>query len=298
MSFWMVGLLAGIPHQAELFSSNGWNCDVKDPVEEQDWYGNSSPNLGKSFTAQKTAERHSDVLDILLRAANHSKSTGNRKQADVYFDLYDKLEACRQKRRCASSACPVCARAFQRAKTAAQLKAIKRLAKTRSTKHLVLVTLIPKRFVYKPGQFFQLDIPKANRWLKDTLKRLGINRVILGSADLSWENRRGGKYLQLHWHLAMWTSNVDALKRKLRLAFKRVEKYERPVDVRQTIDLKFIRYINKVTKLPELLRHARKQLPELLVVLDKAEPLDLLVHTKLQISAQEHAFALLQNCER
>ena len=155
-----------------------------------------------------------------------------------------------------------------------------------------MVTLIPKRFVYKPGQFSQLDIPKANRWLKDTLKRLASTEVILGSADLSWENRRGGKYLQLHWHLAMWTSNADALKRKLRPAFKRVEKYERPVDVRQTIDLKFIRYMNKVVKLPELLRHVRKQLPELLVVLDKAEPLDLLVHTKLQICAQEHAFEL------
>jgi hypothetical protein len=90
----------------------------------------------------------------------------------------------------------------------------------------------------------------------------------------------------------MWTRDIDALKRKLKRKFQRVEKYERPVDVRVAADLKFLAYVNKVSKLPELLRQARKQLPELLLALDKWDPLELLVHTKLEISAQERGFAL------
>ena len=115
----------------------------------------------------------------------------------------------------------------------------------------------------------------------------------MGSADLSWESsRRGGQYLQLHWHLAMWTLGIDVLKRKLKRKFKRVKKYERPVDVKVTADLKFLGYINKVTKLPDLLRQARRQLLELLLAIDKSDPLDLLVHAKVEISAQERGFAL------
>ncbi len=172
------------------------------------------------------------------------------------------------------------------------MKLIRQLSKSQADKDLVLVTLIPKTMTYGPGQFAQIDIPKANRWLKDTLRHAGIDRVIVGSADLSWETRRGGKYLQLHWHLAMWTLDIEALKRRLKRKFQRVKKYERPVDVKVAADLKFLGYMNKVNKLPELLRQARKQLPELLLALDKWDPLDLLVHTKVEISAQERGFAL------
>ncbi len=169
---------------------------------------------------------------------------------------------------------------------------IRQLSTSQAKKDLVLVTLIPRTMTYRPGQFAQMDIENANRRLKDILKQAGINRVIMGSVDLSWERRRGSKYLQLHWHLAMWTPDIDALKRKLKRKFQRVEKYERPVDVKVAGDLKFLRYLNKVTKLPELLRQARKQLPELLLALDKCDPLDLLVHTKVEISAQERGFVL------
>jgi hypothetical protein len=255
------------------------------------WYGDGPPSLGKFFAASKTKKRQTEVLKLVLKAAKRAKA-GTQQQEDAYFDLYDRLEACRPKRHCGSLACPQCARAFQRAKTAAQMKLIRQLSKSQSKKDLVLVTLIPKTMTYGPSQFAQMDIPKANRWLKDVLKQAGIDRVILGSADLSWETRRGGKYLQLHWHLAMWTRDIDALKRKLKRKFQRVEKYERPVDVRVAADLKFLAYVNKVSKLPELLRQARKQLPELLLALDKWDPLELLVHTKLEISAQERGFAL------
>ena len=256
------------------------------------WYGDGPPSLGKSFTTNKTCERQTEVVKLVLRAARRAGKTGNQRQEEAYFELYDRLEACRPKHRCGSMACPMCARAFQRAKVAAQMNLIRELGKAQAGKHLVLVTLIPKTMTHRPGQFSQMNIENAHRWLKDTLKQIGIDRVILGGADLSWERRRGSKYLQLHWHLAMWTPDIDALKRKLKRKFQRVEKYERPVDVKVAGDLKFLRYLNKVTKLPELLRQARKQLPELLLALDKCDPLDLLVHTKVEISAQERGFAL------
>ena len=131
-----------------------------------------------SFTANKTSERQIEVHKLVLKAAKRAAKAGNQRQEEAYFKLYDRLEACRPKRRCGSMACPMCARAFQRAKTAAQMKLIRQLSKSQAKKDLVLVTLIPKTMTYGPGQFAQMDIRKANRWLKDILKQAGINRVI------------------------------------------------------------------------------------------------------------------------
>ena len=88
---------------------------------------------------------------------------------------------------------------------AAEETIIADLANARANKHLVFVTIIPRGMTYLPGQFSQIDVLKANRWLKDVLDRHGIRRVIIGSVDLGWEKRRSSRYLQLHWHLAMWT---------------------------------------------------------------------------------------------
>jgi hypothetical protein len=139
--------------------------------------------------------------------------------------------------------------------------------------------------MYSPGQFHQIDVKKVNRWLKDTMKKVG-NRTLLGSADLGWETRRRGKYLQVHWHLAMWTSNPGNLQRTLKPIFKKTKKYGRPVEVNIPDDLGFLPYINKAIKLPHLLRRNRKHLPELLLVLDRTEPMDLMVYTRHRLSAQ------------
>jgi hypothetical protein len=93
----------------------------------------------------------------------------------------------------------------------AEQTAIITLANTRPTKRLVFVTIVPRGMTYLPGQFSQIDVLKANRWLKDVLERHGIRRVVLGSVDLGWETRRGTRYLQLHWHLAMWTNDPEGL---------------------------------------------------------------------------------------
>jgi hypothetical protein len=148
------------------------------------------------------------------------------------------------------------------------------------------VTIIPKTMTYEPGELHNINIVNANRWLKAALDHLGIKRTIFGSPDLGWESRRGGRYFQLHWHLATWTRHPARLKAQLMSGFKRARKYERPVDVEVTYDHVFLAYVNKVIKLPDLLRRARRHLPELLLILDRSDPLDFMVLRNLRLSAQ------------
>jgi len=44
------------------------------------WYGDGPPRLKASFSAAKTAERQAEVVDLLERAANKRKATGDRKK--------------------------------------------------------------------------------------------------------------------------------------------------------------------------------------------------------------------------
>jgi hypothetical protein len=255
------------------------------------WYSDQPPDLGKGFTAAKAQERTSTVLGILLRAAKRAERSGSPKVAETYYQLHDKLDACRPRSRCGSLACPRCARAFQKAKITAQDAAITQASKAKSGRRLVFVTVVPKAMMYSPGKFHQIDVKKANRWLKDTMKKVG-NRTMLGSADLGWETRRKGKYLQVYWHLAMWARDRKKLRLKLSKVFLRAKKNEKPVDVRIAYDDKFLGYINKAIKLPDLLRTNRKGLPELLLVLDRTEPMDLMVYTQHRLSAQFGRLAL------
>jgi hypothetical protein len=48
----------------------------------------------------------------------------------------------------------------------------------------------------------------------------------------------------------------------------------------------FLGYMNKAIKLPHLLRTNRKHLPELLLVLDRTEPMDLMIYTQHRLTAQ------------
>jgi hypothetical protein len=254
-------------------------------IENEYWYGDGAPQFGEAFSAEKTAERQAILVDILQRAAQRALKAGDTELAEAYYKLVDKQESCRPKHRCGSLGCPKCAMAFQRAKVAAQQIFLK--DQDRPERYLVFVSVIPKGMTYYLGQFSNIDIPKANRWLKDVLKRAGITRLILGSADLGWETRRGGNYLQVHWHLALWTSNPKRLKKRLQAAFPRTRPYERTIDVTKAANLKFLPYLNKAIKLPNLLRRNRTHLPELLLTLDRTDPLDLLVLSKMRLGAQE-----------
>jgi hypothetical protein len=266
----------------------------KTVISNERWFQKGPPFLGKPFTVKKTVRRHAAVIKILSRARKRATRAGNQQIADAYHRLRAKLTPCRPRRRCGSSACPKCARAFQRAKVEAEQTVIAALTKTRPNRQLVFVTIIPRHMTYLPRQFAQINVLKANRWLKDVLDRHGIRRVILGSVDLVWEKRRGQKYLQVHWHLAMWTNDPAGLEAKLKVVFLRALKYERPVDVRITRNLGFLGYKNKIVKLPKLLRHARRQLAELSLLLDQIEPFDFLFLGKLRLSAQPHGVVLRQ----
>jgi hypothetical protein len=266
----------------------------KTVIAQERWFQKGPPFLGKPFTVKKTVNRHATLMNILSRAAKRAARAGNQQIADAYHRLQAKLTPCRPRQRCGSSACPKCARAFQRAKVEAEQTAIADLAKTRATKHLVFVTIIPRHMTYLPGQFPQIDVPKANRLLKDVLARHGFHRVILGSVDLGWEKRRGTRYLQLHWHLAMWTSNAGGLEDKLAAIFLRAQKYERPIDVTVANDVNFGGYMNKLIKLPHLLRCGRRVLPDLSLLLDRIDPLDFLFLRKLRLSAQSDGVVLRQ----
>ena len=266
----------------------------KTVIGHERWFSKGQPFLGKPFTVKKTVKRHATVIKILSRARKRAAKAANDQLADAYHRLQVKLTKCRPHRRCGSSACPKCARAFQRAKVAVEQIIIAELNEARANKHLVFVTIIPRGMTYLPGQFSQINVPKANRWLKDVFDRHGIRRVILGSVDLGWEKRRGNKYLQLHWHLAMWTNNPDGLEAKLKLIFRNAQKYERPVDVEIARNLGFLGYKNKIIKLPRLLRGARKILPELSLLLDHIDPFDCLFLGKLRLSAQLDGVVLRQ----
>src|SRR5258705_1506398 len=100
-------------------------------VSSEHWYGDAPPALGRGFTAAETTERHALVTEILLRAGKRADKNGAADLAKAYYELLDKLAACRPRRRCGSLACPRCARAFQKAKIAAQKTAIDRAAKNR-----------------------------------------------------------------------------------------------------------------------------------------------------------------------
>jgi hypothetical protein len=263
----------------------------KTVISNERWFRKGTPFLGKPFTVKKTVKRHATVIDILFRAAKRAAKEGNSGLAVSYDQLQEKIRECHPRRRCGSTACPKCARAFQRAKVAAQHEVISDISR-HSNEQLVLVTIVPGTMTHFPGQFLQIDLPRANRWLKDVLARIEIRQAIIGSIDLGWEKRRGKQYLQLHWHLAMWTSDPNALEADLKGAFEKVSKHERPIDVQVAEDLGFLPYMNKLIKLPKLLRSARRQLPELLLLLDRLESFDCLFMSELRLSAQSDGIVL------
>lgn len=257
-------------------------------INNEHWYGDNLPSVGKAFTAKKTAERHGDIIQVLLKAGSKAKKAKDTRLADAYDALADKFSGCKPGTRCGSLGCTKCARASQKAKAAAQEALIHVVKKDKSTKKLVMANVIPLWMTFLPDQLDQLEIQKRNRWLKDALRRAGFNRIMFGSADISWENG----FYQLHWHIGMFTSNPKRLTERLKKVFPGNDKHDRPVVVSKTWSLGFLPYKNKAIKLPDLLRRNRTHLPQLLLVLDRTEPLDLMVLTKLRLSAQSGGLVL------
>jgi hypothetical protein len=251
-------------------------------INNEYWYNDGPPNLGKSFSKAKTAQRHQQVIDILGRAAKRETKAKNDKLGTALQKLTEKLVNCAPGVRCGSLACPQCARAFQRAKVAGQKDCIEKLGRNRAKKTLVMASVVPLWMKYTDLQLDQLDINQANRWLKSELAQKEFNRVMLGSTDISLEDG----YYQLHWHIAMWTSDPTHLTKRLKRIFPSKEEYDRPVLVEKSYDLNFLPYKDKGIKLPDLLRRNKKHLATVLLVLDQTDPLALMMLTRIRLSAQ------------
>jgi hypothetical protein len=118
-------------------------------IGNEGWYGDGPPLMHPSLSAAKTAKRQVNLVDLLEKAANKSKGTGDRKKARVLKRLAAELDRCRRGDRCGSLACPECARAFQRAKTAAQQQLFsgafrQSSIKTADVENSVIATLDPE----------------------------------------------------------------------------------------------------------------------------------------------------------
>ena len=256
------------------------------------WFDRGAPSLGRGFTLKRALRDRRVFMGILRRASRRAARSDDQALAARYDLLADKLDTCGTPSRCGSLACPVCADGFQRAKSAAHTHASLNLGRNRTDRQQVFVTLIPRHMMFPAQEFQCIDVRKANRWLKDQLDSLELNRVMMGSIDFGWERRRGGRYIQIHWHLTFWTNNRPNLFEKLKSVFRKVKKGERPVDVTLVWSLGFFRYINKAIRRKEWLRNNRRNLAEFLLVLDSVEPLDLLVLRKLRIVAKPGGLAL------
>jgi hypothetical protein len=76
-------------------------------------------------------------------------------------------------------------------------------------------------------------------------------------------------------------------KKTAKKIFRSVDKYDRPVHVKRAYNLQFLPYKDKGIKLPDLLRKNRKHLANLMLALDNADPLALMMLTRLRLSAQD-----------
>jgi hypothetical protein len=63
-------------------------------------HSNKPPNLGQGFSVAETAERRTTVMEILLRAAKRAQKDEDTDLAEAFYQVYDRLEACRPFGRC------------------------------------------------------------------------------------------------------------------------------------------------------------------------------------------------------
>jgi hypothetical protein len=214
------------------------------------WYGDRPKLLKEAFNAANTEKRANIVVDILRRAARRKSE---RRLSEQYLSLADKLSGCRPARRCGSSACLTCLRAFQQAKAVAHHGQIFQLAEKYPTVLWCLVTIIPRESNYSVGSLGKFAAGEFNDHLKAVLTPGGIARPFLGSVDFSLETSRIGKYWQPHWHFTLHTDDPQLLREELKDLFPPIVKYDYPVDVKEISDLHCLPYIHKVIKIKELL---------------------------------------------
>jgi len=265
------------------------SAGIRTLLHDEILFGDGEPDLGPVMTSAKVALRSRAVVDVLEKAATKAKSSGDHRRGRQLANLADDLRHCRPRSRCVSLACPQCLRALQRAKTEVFTQAAQARTATRSKARPVFVTIAPPQWVFEPSDLNKISLGKVVRWLKDTLRREGVDRPMLGSLDINVNNE--GR-IRIHLHAVMWTKNSARLTARLKKALSTSPdlKYARSVQVNGTRDLGFIAYSLKLVKFQELLRHNRKILPDLLLFLDRTKASDILVLFGFHASAQRSGF--------
>ena len=202
-------------------------------------------------------------------------------------NLADKLASCTPQHRCGSLGCLKCGRAIQKAKAAASQACLSEIAKSKGpTKRLVMVTCVPTWLRYDPKDLRDLQFAKCNEWLLRTFAEHGFKRTMLGSIDVSLEDG----FYQPHWHFAMWTANPDRLTERLKAIFPSYERYDRPVHVAKAYSLDFLLYTHKCIKVVDLLRRNRRDLSNVISLLDRTPPKDTLVLGRLSLRVTNGRF--------
>jgi hypothetical protein len=238
------------------------------------WYGDGPPFLPETFNAWGTNFRRSQTIAILRRDARQAFRRGDDLLGRQFESLAEKVSNCKPHRRCGSLGCLKCLRAGQKAKAAASEIYLREIAQHQApSKKLVMVTCIPTRMRYEPEELSNLVLADCNSWLEQRLKEEGLTRPMLGSIDISWETN----FYQVHWHFATWTSNRVRLKERLKTIFPGDERYDRPVHFRLTWDSNYLPYVHKCIKSVDLLRRNRRGLSHLLLMLDRTDPMDIML---------------------
>jgi len=237
-------------------------------------------DLGSNFTTEKACERKAEIIDILNRAERSARRNKHAGRAKAIHQIARTLSKCGPSTRCGTLPCPECARAFQCARAVAHSKLAAEQQVECPDQKLVFATIVPSRFFLNPAELANLNITAANRWFKDRLRKSAIRRPVVGSIDISWEGDR----FQVHWHLGMMTSNRRALNKRLKSAFPFDGVGKKPVVVKIAYSHGFIPYSHKVIEAHDILRKARRAVPDLLLALNRTEPLSTMVLLNVRLS--------------
>jgi hypothetical protein len=240
----------------------------------ESWYGDGPPLLADTFNAWATNFRRCETISLLRRDAGQAFRRSDDLLGRQFEELADRVSHCKPHQRCGSLGCLKCLRAAQKAKATVSMACIREIHRRQTTsKKLVMVTCIPTWMRYRPTDLPDVILADCNTWLTGRLKKEGFSRPMLGSIDISWEKG----FYQVHWHFATWTSNPPELTRRLKAIFPSDERYDRPVCVKRTKNLDFLPYIHKCIKSVDLLRRNRRSLSHLLLMLDRTNPIDVMM---------------------
>jgi len=153
--------------------------------------------------------------------------------------LADKLEACRPNHRCKSLACQGCAAAAKRL----FVRTCRRYLKDKS--NICCVTIVPAGEEVDLGQFSVAEHARFLRRNKDRVAR-AHDGFFIGAVDWSVNENKDsgdGPFWCRHFHLITETSDIKALKRRLKEQFMISDRVRRPVLIESWDgDLDWLRY--------------------------------------------------------